>query len=314
MTLVAEPVLELTEHGQIKGRVVGAGRTGAYLDFDGFIVVSLPLGSELMPNCIAHSRAGPAPARGTRVSLAPGHIGSDSWRVEWDPHSPPAWDPRLRVEPSGDAIAARGVAILIASGVSPQRKPEAIAAELATSGISLGAGVELLLRSIAEREPSDAADAARLLIGRGAGLTPQGDDMITAAVAVIGAVAAACGWTSDERRAWLDAAIPSNVRFRTTALSATLFELARGGNVVEPLQTLFDLGAEGASRWRSQLGRLIRIGSSTGRTYAAAAGAAAFLAGSTRRRDDHQTTRKETNASSRPVPGLLGPHTGVRQL
>jgi hypothetical protein len=122
--------------------------------------------------------------------------------------------------------------------------------------------------------------------------------VITAAAAVTGAVAGAVGWSWAERGAWLDPLIPPDLRSRTTALSATLLELARWGNVIEPMQSLLALGPDDAPRWHSQLVRLMRIGSSTGRTYATVAAAAAFLAASSGPHDHEQTRRKEKDARS----------------
>ena len=102
------------------------------------------------------------------------------------------------------------------------------------------------------RDPS--AAGARL-IGRGPGLTPEGDDF----VAGLAAVVAASSWAS--REAWVAALIGGDLRRRTTALSATLLELAARGMGPEPLQAWL-AGDAGA------LGRLERLGHSTGRAYA----------------------------------------------
>ncbi|MDP8977290.1 MAG: DUF2877 domain-containing protein, partial [Actinomycetota bacterium] len=60
----------------------------------------------------------------------------------------------------------------------------------------------------------------------------------------------------------------------TTALSATLLELAARGEVVEPARPLLDLGADGAA-WRRALRRLLGVGHSTGRAYALGIGLSA---------------------------------------
>jgi len=97
-------------------------------------------------------------------------------------------------------------------------------------------------------EPERMAEIARGLIGRGPGLTPEGDD----AVAVTAAIIAADGG---------DAAVllPDDLRARTTALSATLLELAAQGMIAEPFHAV--LGG-------APLDRLTRLGHTTGRTYA----------------------------------------------
>jgi hypothetical protein len=106
-------------------------------------------------------------------------------------------------------------------------------------------------------DPARMAEIARGLIGRGPGLTPEGDDAVAATAAI---VAAAGG----------DAAplLPDDLRARTTALSATLLELAAGGAIAEPFHAVL----RGAP-----LERLTRLGHTTGRTYAVN-GAAALRA------------------------------------
>jgi hypothetical protein len=66
-------------------------------------------------------------------------------------------------------------------------------------------------------------------------------------------------------------ALPPDLRERTTALSATLLELAAAGAAVRPLHALLD------ERWRGALRELQRLGSSSGR--AIALGAASALVG-----------------------------------
>jgi hypothetical protein len=95
-------------------------------------------------------------------------------------------------------------------------------------------------------DPERMAEIARGLIGRGPGLTPEGDDAVAATAAVL----AAAG-----RRL----ALPDDLRTRTTALSATLLELAAQGAIAEPFHAVLD-GAP--------LARLTRLGHTTGRAYA----------------------------------------------
>jgi hypothetical protein len=126
-----------------------------------------------------------------------------------------------------------------------------------------GGPIPLLGRAVAERDPVLAAAAGRQLIGRGPGLTPEGDDAVAATAAVV----AAGPWPEAERQPWLRALLSDDLRARTTSLSATLLELAAARQVAEPLQALL-AGRPGARA------RLQRLGHSTGRAYAAAALAA----------------------------------------
>jgi Protein of unknown function (DUF2877) len=110
-----------------------------------------------------------------------------------------------------------------------------------------------LARAIKTRDPGLAAAAGARLIGRGAGLTPEGDDLVAGVAALL-----------SEDRPWVAALLGTNLRTRTTSLSATLLELAAEGMGPEPLQALL-AGDHGA------LDRLLRLGHSTGPAYARAA-------------------------------------------
>ena len=89
-----------------------------------------------------------------------------------------------------------------------------------------------LAAAVASRDPTLAAAAGARLIGRGGGLTPEGDDLVCGVAAVI----AVAGWDEAVREAWLAALIGGDLCRRTTALSATLLELAARGMGPEPLQ------------------------------------------------------------------------------
>jgi hypothetical protein len=258
--VIAEPVLALAERDAINGVVRGVGSSAVHLDFEGFVVTVTGRGAGLMPNGIGVADHLPAAVAGSRVRLAPGGVGDGRWRVAWNPEAPPTWNPRMCIG-DPDAIATRGFAILAALGITEPG---------ATDDEALG----LLLRSVAERDACLAGVAAERLIGRGPGLTPEGDDALSA-VAVM--VAALAGWEGEQREAWLKHAIPSGLRSRTTALSATLLELAREGCAIEPLHGLFDLGPRGELGWPSALRSLMGTGSTTGPTYAVASASAAVL-------------------------------------
>jgi hypothetical protein len=107
--------------------------------------------------------------------------------------------------------------------------------------------------SLIEREP---AAIGASLIGRGPGLTPEGDDL----VAGLAAVVAAGPWPDAVRAAWVGALIGGDLRRRTTALSATLIELAARGMGPEPLQAVL--------AGRPALDRLFAMGHTSGRAYA----------------------------------------------
>jgi hypothetical protein len=150
------------------------------------------------------------------------------------------WDATLRL---GNDPSARGAEILRALGPGPGELADAVRA----------------------RDTVLAGAAGSRLIGRGPGLTPEGDDL----VAGVAAVVAAGPWPAAERDAWLRALLGVDLRARTTALSATLLDLAACAQIAEPVHGLF--GPE----WRDALARLQRLGHSTGPAYARAVAAAA---------------------------------------
>ena len=95
------------------------------------------------------------------------------------------------------------------------------------------------------------------MIGRGPGLTPEGDDFVAGMAGVL----AAAGRHDD-----VAALIGGDLRRRTTALSATLIELAAAGMGPQPLQAVL-AGNAGA------LPELLRLGHTSGRAYGCGAAA-----------------------------------------
>jgi len=154
------------------------------------------------------------------------------------------WDPVVaRIEP-GPALAARGTAILRALG--PPR-----------------AAVAALLSALAADGAAARRRAALALLGRGPGLTPEGDDLLAGACVT----AAAAGDPL---------ALPPGLRTLTTPLSATLLELAAAGAGAAPVHALLELTSE---RWPAALLELEGLGASSGRAMALGVGAAAAVLG-----------------------------------
>jgi hypothetical protein len=279
---IARPVLERAGDGPTEGVVRGVGRTTAYLDFDGFVVAVGGRRTVLMPNGIQFGFDGwRGPAPGATVVLSPGRIASSAGTVTWSIGLIGVWEPRLAVLHS--SLVECGAEMLQACGIDPSgaRASESI-------GIGCRDGFERLLGAVSSRDPSDAAAAADSLIGRGPGLTPEGDDLVAATAAVVAAFAATAGWAADLVEAWLVAIAPADLRARTSSLSATLIECAVRGEVLEPLHHVF--GASSGRQRRAASCRLRELGNSTGLAYVAAAGAAALLCGRP------ITTTKETHA------------------
>jgi hypothetical protein len=89
-------------------------------------------------------------------------------------------------------------------------------------------------------------------------MTPEGDDLLAGAFAVRDA-------------GGLPVVLPPDLRERTTALSATLLELAAAGAAARPLHAVLDVREE---RWLAALRDLEALGSSSGRAIALGAASA----------------------------------------
>jgi hypothetical protein len=251
---------------------------------------------------------------GGAARLALGRVGLGSVQVTWDPAAPPGWDPTVPV-PSGvtrQAVGGRGAALLRALGAGgaldnhqhapsgsatlllwgPKRPAGAeahvlvrhLVRELGRIGLATAAdpegaaGLTLLFRGIRERDPEPAAAAARELLGRGPGLTPDGDDLLAAVAGTVAVLGPATGMGRSFLRTFL-AALVGPAPERTTALSATLLELAAHGLLAEPAGRLLDLSPAGERAWPAALARLRRLGHGSGRAYATGIAAACLLAG-----------------------------------
>jgi hypothetical protein len=279
--------------------------------------------------------AGAGAGSGGFARLGPGRVTLGSLQVTWDPTAPPFWDPTVPVLTgvARQAVAARGAALFGAmragagaearargrqsgpeqrelgpeQGSGPVRGqgPELVqelVRELRLMGLATAndpdgvAGLTLLFRAVGERDPEPARVAVRHLLGRGPGLTPEGDDLLAAVagtLAVLGPAIDPPAQTHeppppDRFRSTAPPELPGDpllaalrpVPGRTTGLSATLLALALDRRLPEPAGRLLDCSPLGEAAWPAALARLERLGHGSGRAYAAGITATACLVGS----------------------------------
>jgi hypothetical protein len=286
--LVATPVLERVG-GEADGVVLGAGATAAWVDLDGFVVAITTREVPLLPNAVALAAGSGALVRsglaaGSPARVAPGRIDLGPLRITWSPADPPAWDPTVPIprHAGPKAVAERAAALRTALGaVDNGPHPQALVRELARVGLPTAVepggatGLTMLFGAVRARDPGAAAGATRELLGRGPGLTPEGDDLLAAVAGTLAVLGPATGVDGPPLAALMAALAP--IPGRTSALSATLLRLAAERRLAEPVGRLLDLDPAAETAWPAALSRLERLGHGSGRAYAAGVAAAASM-------------------------------------
>jgi Protein of unknown function (DUF2877) len=245
---------------------------------------TVPVPSGLTPDVVATRGAAILRALGSRPALHPEEA---ELLVEGGVDSPGNTTPRSATLPLQGPQQPGGV------------EPSTLVRELARVGLVTAAdpdgadGLTLLFRAVRDRDPEPAAEAARALLGRGPGLTPEGDDVLAAVAGTLAVLGPAISRLEPARQPsprgptrnrqphppthdpLLDALTPSHGR--TTALSATLLALAAQRRLPEPAGRLLNFHPAAGGSWLAALERLDRLGHGSGRAYAAGIGAAAVL-------------------------------------
>jgi Protein of unknown function (DUF2877) len=276
---VATPVYARLVPGS-EGVVLGTASRSAWLEVEDFVVAVMPGSLPLMPNGVAVARG--QETTGIRRG-APVRVGTE-WMeagdVTVDLAGARLWSP---LAPFNEHYGPRDVwvrARQLLAGMPPP-EPSALVAHLgASTRVVKGGrgeeGVRKLLRAAEQRDAGLASEAADLLVGRGTGLTPEGDDLLAAAAAAAGGFGRAVGFDEPARRTWAGALFPAGAQERTTALSSTLLRLAVEGMVLEPVRNVLDL-SRSPEHCRADTARLWSIGHGTGRAYALGLGSVAAL-------------------------------------
>ena len=91
-----------------------------------------------------------------------------------------------------------------------------------------GAMPRELFEALSNGDVRHTAKVANELIGRGSGLTPDGDDLLAAVAGTLVAVGRTCGYPTEVVDALRAALLPANRYELTTALGATLLGFGRG--------------------------------------------------------------------------------------
>ncbi len=227
----------LLEGGAV-GLCLGGGHGAAYVALpDDVIAVTEPGLPELPCGLVIPSV--PEWPPGTEVSFRENHLIAQGSEISWTDAD--IYDPTMPRIEKGPWLSER------ARFVNDQLEPP---------DPRLAPGVALLDRAIRFRSVDTAIVAADELTGRGPGMTPEGDDMLTAAAAV------AFGLGVTDR--WRSALVVKALGARTTSLSASLLRHALDGATIKPL---IDLFSPDHDAWKEDVETLMALGHSTGRAY-----------------------------------------------
>lgn len=280
---VAAPVLERLQGEPEAAALLGGSHEVVYLGLSGFVIAVTQPGVPLMPNGVAVGE--PLSGAGvTDAAAGRGWLRVGGRTVEWEAGTVPVWDPRPAPWASSALkVSEWGAALLRGLGVEPTLAPDRLARAFEAAGCPLAGdlagrlAIGRLLESLLQRDSAAAARAAVHLAGRGSGLTPEGDDLLSACAAAVALLGPAVAYFAPARRqAWLVALREGADARATTALSRTLLDLASRGRVGQPLHGLVAEPPRGAA-WSAALARLQRVGSATGLVYGLGLGAGALL-------------------------------------
>ena len=278
---IATPVAEWASRGESAGSVMFVGGDVVYLEFSGGIVALTSQAVPKMPNGVSvGTDAGLMGLceTGDQARLHPEGIDAGELHVRW-PWPTSVWEPQVAQGPWPiGQVMARGRRLLR----YPRDVGDSLEGQLLGAMVSDGVPLVLyqegadatvaLFDALARRDPTSLRQAATNLLGRGSGLTPEGDDLLTAAAVTIVAFGRSVGLNRTDQDDLVEA-LTSHPAGRTTALSATLIELAAAGRPIEPVGTLLNIDDD--RRLEEAIGSLRSIGHTSGRIYTRGIGATA---------------------------------------
>jgi hypothetical protein len=254
------------------GRVAASTYETTYVIGSDFALCISGQGVPRLPVTIEVSKYPQLIARqGCEVRWEPGSLRFESGAaVRWSTATP-VWEPRPKcADRSERAVRERGE--ILASALAGQHwrgeRPDLLDQMLDRLGGVIGnEDARPLFGALVNRDLRQTREVASRLIGRGSGSTPQGDDLLASIASTMIAVGRVCGYQDAVARALTAALLPPHSFGRTTALGAALLTAAAEGEVAEPAHELLTSEAT-AEALRRPLWRILRIGQSTGLTYA----------------------------------------------
>lgn len=256
------------------GRILAVFPHAVYVAVDGSPdVVAVVTGDGVrLPNALViPAQAAEAPFLGVAPG-APAHVGAGgvaggrALRVRVGRWS----DRRVRVAATDrGTVRAGGARVAAALHGSP------------VADIGLLAGRDRLVAALTAGDASAARAAADALIGRGAGLTPAGDDVLAGVLAAGGVLAGALGADATAAAlADLGRYTTPRAATRTTALSVALLRHACRGEMAAPAAAVVRAVAAGSDT-AGPVARLLTVGHSSGHDLALGIAAAAAAVATT---------------------------------
>ncbi len=277
---VAAPLWSFLDRAApLEASVLGSSSTSAYLLAGDFVIALTGRAVPLMPNGLGLVQTHGLDVfhTGARAQVTGDEIRTGGVVVSLTRAEVCEVDVARNENYRAQDVAKRGRDLLGALGLDASSDlADALARarpEFAAAGGLRGSGH--LIAALHHRDPGSAAEASLELIGRGPGLTPDGDDLLTATAAATIAFECPAELAGETSRSLRAAMLPADLHRRTGALPATLLRLAVEGHVIEPVCSILDLSTS-KQTWVRALTRLQRIGHGTGRTYAVGCALAAL--------------------------------------